>query len=129
MAYNLFLDDVRQPGSVGNYINPVSLGEIYRKTKWVIVRNYSEFIHYINENGLPELISFDHDLAAIHYDPSTWVESFEYDEETGLDCAKWLCEYCLKENKRLPKFMVHSQNPVGKQNIKNYLENFKKHTK
>lgn len=122
---NLFLDDIRTPESVSNYIiSP--LKSMYRLEHWEIVRNYDEFVKWIEENGLPEKISFDHDLADVHYDPTTWVEGFEYLEKTGLDCAKWLVDYCIQNDKVLPSYFIHSQNTVGSSNIKNYLENYKK---
>lgn len=124
--YNLFLDDVRMPYDAGNYMYPVEIRPLYRLEEWVIVRNYNEFVNYINENGLPSLVSFDHDLAEIHYDPSTWRESFVYEEETGYDCAKWLVEYCMNNNEKLPNYLCHSMNPHGRENILNYLRNFEK---
>ncbi len=75
------------------------------------VYDYNEFIIYFSENGLPDFISFDHDLGL---------------GKTGYDCAKWLVEYCLDNKLQLPKFSVHSQNPVGKENIENLLNNFAK---
>jgi hypothetical protein len=98
--YKLYLDDERFPKSEG----------------WVIVRNYLQFINYITENGLPDMVSFDHDLGnAI--------------DRTGYDCAKWLCEYCMENDLALPEFNIHSGNPVGRDNIESYLESFKKHFK
>ena len=125
--YNLYLDDIRQPYETGNYINPVEFRKQYRLEEWVIVRNYDEFIKYIQNNGLPTKVSFDHDLAHIHYDPDTWTESFQYHEETGLDCAKWMCNYCLDNGLPLPEYYCHSMNPTGKENILGILDNYKKH--
>jgi hypothetical protein len=48
-------------------------------------------------------------------------------EKTGLDCAKFLVEYCMSVGSLLPEYLVHSANPTGKQNIQAYLENAKKH--
>jgi len=88
----LFLDDVRQmpPG-------------YYR------VYNYQEFTSFILKNGLPDFISFDHDLG---------------DAKSGFDCAKFLADYCLNQKFTFITFQVHSQNPVGKQNIESLLNNF-----
>jgi hypothetical protein len=47
-------------------------------------------------------------------------------EKTGYDSAKWLGDYCLENKRKLPNFVVHSQNPVGKANIQGYLDNVKK---
>ena len=125
MSYNLFLDDIRVPNEVGNYIYPHELKATYRLLNWTIVRDYDEFIKLIEEQGLPDLVSFDHDLADVHYDPATWTETFTYKEKTGLDCAKWLIEYCINNKLKLPKYLVHSMNPVGRENIQKLLTNFK----
>ncbi|MDP9961886.1 cyclic-phosphate processing receiver domain-containing protein [Chryseobacterium lathyri] len=69
--------------------------------------------------GLPEMISFDHDLADIHY---LKPDSDEYAEKTGYECAKWLIEYCMDHYLDLPKFYCHSMNPVGKENILSLLK-------
>lgn len=133
----LFLDDVRQVRDACYYVvNP----KIYWEEDWDIVRNYKEFVEYIEKNGLPDLISFDHDLADEHYedlfsDPN-WSKSNddielkygEYREKTGLDCAKWLVNFCFLNRLPIPEFMVHSANPVGAKNIKSYLDNAKKHS-
>ena len=96
----LYLDDVRNPKSEG----------------WTIVRNYDEFVNYITDNGLPEEISFDHDLGE---DPNKTVKS-------GYDCAKWLCEYCWGNGIPIPSWNIHSANPVGRDNIAAVLQNFEK---
>lgn len=126
--YRLFLDDIRQPQKVSNYIYPIKLRKEFLH-KWVIVRTYDEFINYIKENGIPTHISFDHDLADIRYDYKTQKESFNYHAETGYDAAKWLCEYLYKNDEPLPICYVHSENVVGKRNIKKLLKSFKDGTK
>jgi len=132
MEKKLFLDDIRNPIDCTYYI---SSGEIYLEL-WDIVRSYNEFIDYIELNGVPDVISFDHDLADEHYDMSVYsgpigpdVSEFTYDrfkEKTGYDCAKWLCNYCIQNAIPLPKYYVHSMNPIGKENIEKYLENCEK---
>lgn len=108
--YNLFLDDVRNPNKFLDDIR-----------SWEIVRNHAEFTRIIQQRGLPQFISFDHDLAFEHYDSS---ETEYYVEKTGYDCAKWLIEYCMKTHQQLPEWQVHSMNPVGKVNIENLLKNY-----
>ena len=127
--YNLFLDDYRYPDGCQHTNNP-----IYNEIEWEIVRNYGEFVKYITENGLPELVSFDHDLAEAHYHPSMWKGAKLYmqylettSEKTGMDCAKWLVDYCIDNGKPFPKWLVHSMNPVGKENITAYISNYLKH--
>jgi hypothetical protein len=118
----LFLDDIRMPAAVGNYMMPIELRPMYRIESWEIVRTYEEFKTWILDNGLPDVISFDHDIADVHYDHEAKKESFEYYPETGYDCAKWLVEFCLHEKLPLPEYYVHSMNPVGAENIEKYME-------
>jgi hypothetical protein len=71
MKYNLFLDDVRHPYDCISYMKGNE--GIYSKWEWVIVKNYEEFISAITERGIPEFISFDHDLSDIDYYPE-WMK-------------------------------------------------------
>lgn len=89
---NLYLDDLRP--------TPENYERVY---------DYDEFVNFINENGVPEFISFDHDLG---------------EGKTGFDCAKFLVEFCLDNGISEINFQVHSQNPVGKENIEKLLDNF-----
>jgi hypothetical protein len=125
MGYNLFLDDIRYPEDAANYMHP-DFNCHYRMKEWVIVRTYKEFVETVKSRGLPDMVSFDHDLADIHYNPKTQVQGFEYQEETGYDCTKWLVDYCMDNNLEFPQYLVHSQNQVGAENISTYIENFKK---
>lgn len=126
MSYNLFLDDVRNPEQCAEYM-PVNVRYMYPAAKWEVVRSTEEFVRIIEKRGLPILVSFDHDLADVHYNPSTRKEGFTYHEKTGYDAAKWLVNYCIDKHQKLPTWLVHSQNPVGAENIRKLLENFQKH--
>lgn len=86
----LYLDDLR----------PIPKG-------FIEIRSYLAFTEYITQNGLPDYISFDHDLGL---------------EQSGFDCAKFLVNYCLDNKLKLPEFTVYSQNPVGK---RKYRKSFK----
>lgn len=88
MTY-LFIDDERQPGS----------------DIWVVVKTYDEFVQYIKDHGMPDHISFDHDLG---------------EGKTGYDCAKYIVENQL----RLKGWQVHSMNPVGRDNINKLLDRY-----
>lgn len=126
----LFLDDVRVPKDAFEHTNQ----PIFLNHKWEIVRNYDEFIEWIINNGLPNFISFDHDLADSHYTPfhlwNDYEKSKEYQEaqihqeKTGFECAKWLVEYCISNRLRCPEFFCHSMNPVGKDKINSLLNQF-----
>lgn len=114
----VFLDDIRYPIEAYHYTKQ----DIYLRKDWHIVRNYEQFINRILEYGLPEMISFDHDLADKQYlEP----DSEEFIEKTGYDCAKWLVDYCMDNDLDLPEFYSYSMNPVGKENIESLLKNFK----
>lgn len=114
----LFLDDIRYPIDVYRYTKQ----DIYLRNDWHIVRNYEEFINRIFEYGLPELISFDHDLADEH----NWDnDTKRFVEKTGYDCAKWLIDYCMDNDLALTEFYCHSMNTVGKENIESLFKNFK----
>ena len=55
MKTALYLDDQRTPTETIPGYHP-----------WNVVRNYEEFTKWIIENGIPDLVSFDHDLAEEH---------------------------------------------------------------
>jgi len=132
MKTYLFLDDFRIPIDCVKYMSSrTNDPAMYSRESWIIVRNYDDFVDYITHNGLPDLISFDHDLADEHYDQSLYLTNYDdlsksFKEKTGMDCAKWLVNYCLDNGKNLPKFVVHSMNPVGTKNITSYLEDFRR---
>ncbi len=112
MKILLWLDDARIPyGSDWlKLFAPEYLDEKNNKIVWV--KNYMEFITWIQENGLPDDIGFDHDLGP---------------RRNGIDCAKWLGEYCMDNKLPVPGYFVQSANPVGRKNIQGYLNNLKKH--
>jgi hypothetical protein len=115
----LFLDDIRQPHDAFEHTQQT----MFLHKKWEVVKNYNEFINWITKNGLPEFISFDHDLA--DYEISKEMQDTQvYTEKTGYECAKWLIDYCLDNNLKCPKFYCHSMNPVGKDKINSILEQF-----
>jgi hypothetical protein len=59
-------------------------------------------------NGVPKIISFDHDLAYEHYHGYTRGYDGLYAEKTGFDCARGLVV-----NNLIPRFaIVHSFNPA-----------------
>lgn len=132
MNTHLFLDDIRNPIDAFAYTKD----SIYLEREWVIVRNYEEFERYLQKRSFPEVISFDHDLAPSHYTPEhlwddyeaskKWQDAQVHIEKTGYDCARKLITYCDYNQIRLPRCLVHSQNPVGRDNIQNLLSEFVK---
>lgn len=114
--YNLFLDDTRHPQSTTWVKLPES-------GTWIIARNYNEFVECVEKNGLPTFVAFDHDLADADFGKDPSKDTFK--EKTGMDCAKWLVEYCMDNNKPFPEYVIQSMNPIGAINIRAYIENFK----
>jgi len=106
----LFLDDIR------------TIEMVYDKSmesEFDIVRTYHDFVNYIEENGLPDFISFDNDLG------------LDEKGEVALDgyaAAKWLVFESGLDLRAL-KFKVHSANPVAAEQIKGLLNNYIKHLK
>lgn len=123
MSYNLFLDDFRQPADAFQYTH----NSTYLKLKWRIVRSYDEFVAFIEKNGIPDLISFDHDLADEHYKKQASIDYTDEGEKTGYHCAKWFINYCIDNKKELPKMiLIHSMNVYGSENIKSLFLSYYK---
>lgn len=118
--YRLFLDDVRNPPDVALYIMPCGLKSLYNYPEWTTARSLSEFQNIIREKGMPSFISFDHDLGNVPTD------SDRAEEITGVNAARWLCDYAAETSQPLPPYQVHSVNPVGRENIISILETYKK---
>lgn len=95
--------------------------------------NYCDnvFGGYISKENFNNIdFSFDHDLQSFDRYGKEW---------TGYDCIKYLLETTVMlglhngcgeygdiENSSI---IVHSKNPIGKENIEKYLLNYKKHTR
>jgi hypothetical protein len=105
----LWLDDNRMPLILG--------------IDWV--KNYDQFVSYLENKGIPDLICFDHDLAIEHYPvfenrPGMQVPYDSYKEKTGLHAARYIIE------RRLPlrQWSVHSMNVQGRINIETELRRY-----
>lgn len=99
MEYNMFIDDERYPPMDGDV--------------WVIVRTSQQAIDWIASNGYPSFISFDHDLGG---------------DDTSMGLVNWIIEDCLNREINIPfKWYVHSQNPIGRDNINGKLTSFQLH--
>lgn len=133
----LFLDDNRWPPEAAKWMHKRVGSEdnlLYLDPDWQVVRNYPQFVDWIEKNGLPDLISFDHDLADGHYHQSLQEGSINYESEnfnsdlnkTGYHAITWLIDYCREKSLPLPECLVHTMNPVGKQNIEAAIESYYK---
>lgn len=103
--YLLFLDDERFPSDA---LKLRFEGDI------VICRDMGEAIAQVTSRGLPAHICFDHDLGE--------------GERTGHDFAKWLVDQLVDECTQPPHihYSVHSQNPIGADNIRGVIEGYHK---
>jgi hypothetical protein len=102
-TWSLFLDDERFPPNDNR--------------NWKIARSCSEADILIKNFGMPSYISFDHDLGD------------ESINGSGYKFAKHICDLDMLTDKKFPvgfDYYVHSQNPVGRDNIIGYLENYLK---
>ena len=94
----MWLDDIRIP--------PTS--------EWVWAKTYENAVSLIEKNGLPEHISFDHDLG-------------DSEAKTGYDLAKWIVNADLDGKIDIPMtwtYALHTANPVGRENIRSLLDNY-----
>lgn len=78
------------------------------------IKHYGKYFDWKNT-----LFSLDHDLQ--EFNEKT------HEETTGYDFAKWLIDYCIETGVPLQdlNIVVHSQNPIGKENIEKYFSNAK----
>ena len=60
-------------------------------------------------------LQFDHDLG---FDKEACAE------KSGMDCAKYLVDYCQKHNCDAPLVASQSANPVGRENILDLINNW-----
>ena len=105
-SYTIYIDDLRTPVEEFD----------------CIARSYEEAIEIFKKYGMPSFISFDHDLGL--HDGKV--------AKSGLDVAKWIVQHDLNEEYKIPPdfaFEVHSQNPVGKQNIESLLSSYLEYKK
>jgi len=93
----LYVDDERNPPS----------------NEWILIKNHRDTIQFLIDNeGKIDTLSLDHDLGI---------------GASGYHIAKWIEEKVYKENYIPPKHLYcHSQNPVGKENIKNCYRSIKR---
>lgn len=134
--YYLMLDDVRSPKDVDTYIK---LRPIFSSYPWIVVKKYADFVSYIEEYGIPEIVALDHDLSLEHYTPPEYWNDYEASKKwqveneknhtapTGLGAVKWLIEYCKKhEWEPFPKYIMITMNPIGRDNMGNAIHDYTK---
>lgn len=113
----LLLDDERWP------ITITWVDFDYAAHHWIVVRNFEDFTKVLESEKF-DVVSFDHDLDRTStYECvrcNTNKTKFDYSrvkEKTGLDCAKFFKEFFDKSDIKRPKYLVHSLNEQGRENI------------
>ena len=75
-------------------------------------RDYDGFVSAVRTFGEDIgkcMIHFDHDLGG---------------DKSGYDCAKWLIDWCIENDYKVPDYTIHSANPVGRKNIESVFESY-----
>lgn len=101
-SWKLYLDDIRSP----------------KDPTFVVSRSVEDAKKFVETCGMPNFISFDHDLGI---DMKGNVLS------SGYDLAKWLVEMDMDGIYVFPNdfaFDVHSMNPVGSKNIRDFMNGY-----
>lgn len=64
------------------------------------------------------------------YNPDRHYNNYYIDgtfkEKHGFHCAKWLIEYCLDNGHKIPRYVAHTMNPIGRENIVSIMEQGKR---
>jgi len=112
----LFIDDLRMPFDTWDMSQKEIQDQLDREG-WVVVKTSAEAIDWLKQNGIPEFITFDHDLGI----PSMG----QYD--TVIPIINFIIDSVLNGTLKLPDnftYQIHSGNPVGRENIKGKLDGF-----
>lgn len=127
----LFLDDLRMPTDAWIYSERIKMLEKSKtqSCEWTIVRNYEDFCEFIDKFGIPEMVSFDHDLHISHmmhyHDFTVKTGIIDYSKlkiKTGKHCAEYFVDKWEKAGKPSVQVYVHSANRWGQVEIKNVLK-------
>lgn len=97
MKWKLFIDDERDPPD----------------DTWTVARTNEQAVSLVAAFDMPGIISFDHDLGRDDSGPRTTMEF-----------VAWLSNHRFDEGP--PPYTVHSQNPVGRDNLISFLESWRK---
>lgn len=112
----LWLDDRRNPFEKDWQVWLCKYGPLAQPYETVWVTTYIEFVDWIKASGLPDAVCFDNDIADFTGPGGA--------ELRGVDCCKWLVEYCLDNNLELPKYAIQSSNYNGREYIDGTFKSF-----
>lgn len=96
--YKLFLDD---------QLDDPNTPKRHTPNGYIGAKSSADAIELVKNQGAPIFLDLDHDLG---------------DNDTALIFLKWLVENVDSP----PEYTIHSENPVGKENIISFMESWKK---
>lgn len=117
----LWLDDERDPNKPYQLLDPTEYDHIPTWVEYITgktnhgnwevvwVKNYAEFVNYIENTGIPDVVCFDHDLG---------------EQKTGKDCAWYLVDTLVDCNSIGPAVRSQSYNPSGVANIMSLFDSW-----
>lgn len=94
--WNLYIDDLRDPPP---------------DRDWIVCRSSQEALDRIDEMGMPHFVSFDHDLG---------------EDDTTMVFLRRLVNEVWDGVTPPPDYQIHSANPVGSQNIRSFMESWRR---
>lgn len=125
MGYFLFLSQDKSPQDINLDYLP--------KSGWKIVRNFEQFELSIREFGAPDFVYLSHNLHNEHGYFTDYrialssgkIDYSKYKNKTGLECVKYLINYCKDNNIKFPRYEIDQDNLVGYDNILKEINNSK----
>ena len=96
MTWNLYIDDIRFPPA---------------DREWIVCRSSQEALDRVAEMGMPQFISFDHDLG---------------EEDTTMVFLCRMVNEVWDGVSVPPDYQIHSANPVGAENIRSFMDSWRK---
>jgi hypothetical protein len=102
--WRLWLDDQADQGLIERD-PPITMF-----SNWKIAKSSEEAINLVKNFGIPRFMDLDFDLG---------------ENDTALNFLKWLYEYdelCIRDI----KYNIHSQNIIGRENMRSYISSWKR---
>ncbi|NDB36219.1 MAG: hypothetical protein EB023_12990 [Flavobacteriia bacterium] len=94
--WNLYIDDIRFPP---------------RDRDWLVCRSSQEALDRVTAMGMPQFISFDHDLG---------------EDDTTMVFLRRLVNEVWDGVSLPPDYQIHSANPVGAENIRSFMDSWRR---
>lgn len=96
----LFLDDWREPTEATETKSGKNIWDLVTKehhiTELIIVKNCYDFCKWVEDNGVPDIVSFDYQL-------NEWSRA-----RNGALCARELVRKCEDLGVPFPKYYIHT---------------------